>query len=524
MNWKIPSPASDLLTQLLSNRGIKTKEDIEQFFNPKLENYDSDLQIPHIDRARTRILQAIRKEDLIFVSGDYDVDGICGAAVLYLGLTLAGAKVLPYIPHREREGYGLSKIGLDFAKESGAKLVISVDCGIVNFEESDYAKTLGLDLIITDHHQPLKGKKPAAEVIVHSTKICGTAVAWCLVKSLISKEEANDLLDLVAIATVADMMPMLGVNRALVKEGLKYLNKTTRVGLLALINESGLNVGAIGSYEIGHILAPRLNAAGRLESAMDSLRLICTKNKLKAIELARKLGEINIQRKELTQSALESARLKIKIEDKIHVLWDESWNPGIIGLVAGRVADETGRPTIAMAVGEVHAKGSARSVNGLNIVEMIRECSDILVAVGGHPGAAGFTIESKKIVEFKERMTVLMKDVIEQEKNLEVEAEVESRNLSLGLAKKIAEFAPFGLGNPEPLLVTPNLKLSNLRTVGGDKHLKGKADGIDFIAFGKGDLKEILGEGTDVSVVYNLEIDGFNGIEKPQLKVKDLKL
>ncbi|MBI2018064.1 DHH family phosphoesterase, partial [Candidatus Daviesbacteria bacterium] len=252
--------------KFLINRKIKDKE---KFFNPKISDFAKDLNIPGIEKAQKRILQAIKNNELIIAYGDYDVDGICGAAVLYLGLTKMGAKVLPYIPHREKEGYGLSSAGLDFAKSSGAELIISCDTGIVAFEQAEYAKKLKIDLIITDHHQPQGTKRPDAYAIVHSLALCGTAVAWTLFQD-------ENLLDLVALATVADMMPLMGANRALVKEGLKKLNLTQRVGLLALFNEAGIKLGEIGSYEIGHIIAPRLNAMGRLEHAMDSLRLLCT--------------------------------------------------------------------------------------------------------------------------------------------------------------------------------------------------------------------------------------------------------
>lgn len=524
MKWKVaPKKSNNLLEQLLINRGIKTKKERETFFNPKISDFKKDLNIKNINIAKKRILKAIKKGELIFVSGDFDVDGICGAAVLYLGLSSIGAKVLPYIPHREKEGYGLSKLGLEYAKEKGAKLIISVDCGIVDFEESSYAKKLGLDLIITDHHQPM-AKKPECFTIIHSTKMCGAAVAWCLVKSLVELEQAEELLDLVAIATVADMMPMLGLNRALVRIGLLKLNSTKRVGLLALIDEAGTYLGEIGSWEIGHLIAPRLNATGRLESAMDSLRLICTKNNLRAMELAKKLGQVNNQRKLFTIQALEMARLKIVENKKIHVLWDESWNAGIVGLVAGRISEETGKPAIAISVGEKESKGSARSNGDLNIVEIIRQCSDLLVAVGGHPGAAGFTIESSRIIEFQKRMELLVNGVAQEEKVLEIEARVKKSEVSMELAKQLMEFEPFGLGNQKPTFMTGGLSLTDLKTVGSGKHLKGQADEISFIAFNKGELKNLLKEGTIMDLAYNLEIDKFGGSEKLQLVVKDLRL
>lgn len=534
MEWKIlPQNSNDLLENLLASRGVKTKKAREGFLNPKLQNFESDFQIPGIEKAKKRVEKAIKEGELIIAYGDYDVDGVCGAAVLYLGLTKAGAKVLPYIPHREKEGYGLSKIGLEFARDNGATVVISVDCGIVSFEEAEYAKEIGLDLIITDHHQPHQDL-PKAYCIVHSTKLCGTAVAWSFVKNLLSESETKELLDIVAIATVADMMPLLEVNRALVKKGLEKLNQTERVGLLALFNEARIKRGEITSYHIGHIIAPRLNATGRLEHAIDSLRLLCTRDPKKASLLASKVGEINIRRRQFTEEAVISAKLKVNGEEKkIYVLSDATWAPGIIGLVASRICEDTKRPAIAISVGPEESKGSARSVTGINIVEIIRKCEDILVAVGGHPGAAGFTIKTSHIEVFQERLEKAFEDVVfeSSEPTLVIDAQISSKQLNLSLAKKVSELEPFGLGNLKPVFATLNMRLSDVRTVGEGKHLKGNilvdftAEGrkVPFIAFGMGGMKERL-EGAFCDLAYTLEIDRFDGTPKLQFNVKDIRI
>lgn len=526
MNWKIkPQKSVDLFEQLLLNRDLKTKKQIEEFFHPKLKNFAKNLKITGTVPAKKRIDQAIKKEELIIAYGDYDVDGICGAAILYLGLTSAGARVLPYIPHREKEGYGLSPTGLDFARDSGASVVITTDTGIVSFEMADYAKKLGLDLIVTDHHQPEGKKLPQALSIVHSLELCGAAVAWCLVRTLLPEQKAQELLDLVAIATVADMMPLLGVNRSLVKEGLKVLNRTERVGLKALVGHSKLELGQITSFEIGHLLAPQLNAMGRLEHAIDSLRLLCTKDPVKAAKLVDLVAATNEQRKLLTQQAVVEARVMIKEEKNIYLLSSKSWNPGIIGLVAGRVVEETQRPAIVISEGEIYSRGSARSINGLNIVELIRSSTDILVAMGGHSGAAGFTILTENLVKFKKRIEekVVAPEFL-TEPALGIEAVVESQKINLTLVKKLADFEPFGVGNSKPILVSYKMELSDLRVVGNGKHLKGKVGGLDFIAFDKGNLLEVLQNGQLVNVVYFLDIDSYNGFEKVQLNIRDIRL
>lgn len=524
--WKVlPQKSEDLIEQLLINRGLNSKEEIEKFFNPSLDDFKKEIEIANILKAQQRIKSAIEKQELIVVFGDYDVDGICASAILYKGLTSLGAKVLPYIPHREKEGYGLSKPGLEFARDSGASVVITVDNGIVAIDQAKFAKEIGLDLIITDHHIPLD-VKPQAFTIVHSTLMCGAGVAWCLIQSLITEELRKELLQFVAIATICDMIPLLSLGRAFVKEGIKYLNRSKNIGLIALSLECGIELTKASSYEIGHILGPRLNAIGRLEHAIDALRLLCTKDTTKARILAKLLCDTNVKRQQLTKLATEEARVLISKNGakKIHILDSKSWAPGIIGLIASRVVEEYFRPAIALSVGELHSKGSARSIAGINIVEVIRECSDILIDVGGHKGAAGFSIKNENIEEFKKRIEKLLESTPDPEPILEIEAEVPSKNLTKTLAKKIEDFSPFGLLNPRPLLMTKAMRVSDIRALSEGKHLKFRGDDIDAIAFGMGELATVLKPGQFVDLAYYLEINEFRGNQNLQLKVKDLRI
>lgn len=537
MQWKILSKKSDdLVKQLLFNRGLKTEEEKKQFFHPKISDFEKDLQIPGIEKANKRILQAIDSQELIIVYGDYDVDGICASAILYKALTSIGAKVLPYIPHREKEGYGLSRLGLSFARDSGAAVVITVDNGIVAFEQAKFAKELGLDLIITDHHMPDK-QRPESYAIVHSTKMCGASVAWCLIRDLIKQELASELLQFVAIATVCDLMPLLYLNRAFVFEGLKILNKTRNLGLLALINESGINPGNLGSFEIGYLIGPRINAMGRLEHAIDSLRLLCTQDPVKAKRLAKLLGDTNATRQQLTIEAMEEAQLLIDEQNKLHVLASKKWSQGIIGLIAGKITEEYYRPAIAISMGAEISKGSARSIKGINIIELIRQHSDILLDVGGHPGAAGFSLLSKNVEIFKKRIEEYAKILPAGERVLEIEMELDGKELTKNLVTELQQFEPFGLSNRKPIFATKNMQISDLRTVGSGKHLKFKASPsvilsgaqrsegsnvIDAIAFGMGDLATNLKSGQTIDLAYNLELDTYNGNDKLQLKVKDI--
>lgn len=524
MKWSIANRVkADIIEQILFDRGIKTEDEKKKFFNPKISDYEEDLKIEGIQKSIKRIEKAIRENEQICIYGDYDVDGVCASAILYKALTSIGAKAIPYIPHREKEGYGISKMGLDFIKDSGATLVITVDNGIVAIKQAEYAKQLGLDLIITDHHLPLK-ELPNAYSIVHSTKMCGAGVAWCLIRNIIKKELANDLLELVSLATVCDLILLTGVNRSFVYEGLKILNKTNNLGLRELVKESGISFGEIGTYEIGHILGPRINAIGRLQHAIDALRLLCTKDAAKAKRLAKLLSDINQERQRLTVKAVDEARLQVDRHKKIHVLVSDAWQSGIIGLIAGRIMDEFSRPTIAISITEDLAKGSARSIDGINIVELIREHTELLIDVGGHAGAAGFSLQKTQVEIFKKRIEEVLIDLPEiAEKVINIDAEVKKEELTKKLFSDLKKLEPFGFGNPRPVFATYQSHITDVRTVGNGKHLKFKSDGVDAIAFSMGELEKDLKKRQFIDLAYNLDIDNFTGTEKLQLKVKDIK-
>ncbi len=539
--WRLlPQQYDDLEMQLLFNRGLQKPTDTKKFFYPTLDDYKSEIAITNIKIAQKRIQKAIESQELIVIFGDYDVDGICSSAVLYKALTALGAKVLPYIPHRDREGYGLNKIGLEFARDSGASVVITVDNGIVAMEQAVFAKSLGLDLIITDHHLP-REVLPEAFTIVHSLLMCGTAVAWCLIQDLVKPEIREELLQFVAIATVCDHMSLMEINRAFLVEGLRVLNRTKNIGLRSLIADSGVEYGQITAYEIGHLLGPRLNAIGRLEHAIDGLRLLCTSDSVKARRLSKLLCETNAERKELTFVAVEEAKLMIDPTKKIHILDSKEWPSGIIGLIAARVCEEYYRPAIAMSVGATQSKGSARSHNGLNIVETIRKCADILIDVGGHAGAAGFSIANDQIDNFKKRMEQLVSNLPDKnEKVLILEVELPASKLTKQTIKTMAKFAPFGFGNEQPLVGIRNVVATDIRVL-KEKHLKFKISSfpaiasssrhperssegsqIDVIAFGMGDLVTVMREGQNVDIAGFLEINKFRGNETVQIKAADI--
>lgn len=529
-SWNsLPQKNDDLIKRLLLNRGIRSEKEAEKFFHPKLSDYDHELKVPGLEKAVHRVKQAIDQGELIIIYGDYDADGVCGTAIAYLGLSTAGAKVLPYIPHRLKEGYGLSKQGLDFAKERGASLVLTVDNGIVAYEAAQYATSLGLDLIITDHHQPLQ-KLPKVQALVHTPKICGAAIAWCLMREFIKEGEALSLLDLVGIATVADLMPLSGVNRCLAKLGLKELNRTERVGLVSLLAEAGVRKGEITPYHVNFIISPRLNAMGRLEHAIDSLRLLCTKNASSAQKLARILSETNTRRQQQTVEMMIQAKEMVPIPPsqnggKLVLVHSPNWSAGIIGLVAGKLCEEYRLPAIVISEDKVYSKGSARSIGGVDIIEAIRKCADLLIDVGGHPQAAGFTMETDKIEVFKTRIKMVMDEVVvEKRETLEIEAMVDPGQINLRLAEKLSQFEPHGIGNPKPILASLGMKISGVKTVGADgQHLKFLADGLEAIAFGQAEVGKEMLFYDQVDLAYNIEVNRFNGHIIPQLKVVDIR-
>lgn len=540
----------DLINALLMNREIKTKKQRNDFLSPPdpyaLNSHDVDIDSRQLKEATRRIQKAIDKKESIVVYADYDADGITAGAILWETLHSLGATVMPYIPHRVDEGYGLSIKGIDAVREQfDPSLIITVDHGITAWEKVAYANKLGIDVIITDHH--VKPKKLPDCIIVHTTTLSGAGVSWFLSKELIKHSSfsihhsaLNDHVALAAIGTIADMVPLVGPNRSIAKYGLAAINKTNRVGLEALIEDAHVLKGTLGTYEVSHMLAPRLNAMGRIEHALDALRLLCTKQKVKATLLAQKLGLTNKERQQMTIDTTVHAKNLVETRDsrletrKLLFVIHESYNQGVIGLVAGKLVEEYYRPAIVVAKGEKYSKASARSIAGFNIVEAIRSCSDILVDVGGHPMAAGFTVETKHLKTLQKRLEVLAEKELDEEaltRTLRIDAEISLEFATEELWQKLRDFEPFGFGNPEPVFVTRAVKVVDTRLVGNEgKHLKLRISNlesrvsIDAIAFNLGNLSGKLKPGTSIDVAYTIDMNAWNGDKKLQLKIRDIHI
>lgn len=538
----------EIVNILLRNRGIKTEKERKEFFNPpdpkKFDAREIGINKIQLKRAVQRIKQAVGSGEKIIVYGDYDVDGICATAILWETLFALGANILPYIPSRFTEGYGLNEKSIKKLKKDDPELglIITVDHGIVAHKKIDFAKTLGVDVIVTDHHEPGK-TKPEACMVVHTTKISGSAVVWMLAKEInenfkLKTENLNDHLSLVALGTVADVLPVVGVNRSFVVHGLKELRITDRPGIKAICEEASIKQKEIDTYHIGFIIGPRLNAAGRIEHAMDSLRLLCVKKTAQAKELALKLGRVNRLRQEKTNVAVGH------IEENFSLVWKEkgvpkllfveheSYEEGIIGVVAGKLAEKYYRPAIVVSRGDEFSKASARSISGVNIVEMIKGVGEeFFVGVGGHKMAAGFTIRTEQIKVLKEHLFTISEEMIKDAdliRKVRVDYDLEFGDLSGFLYRELQKFTPYGFGNLEPTFRTKEVLVEDARLVGKDNsHLKlrlAKSESIDAIGFGMGEWYTKLSPEKPVDIIYSIIMDTWNGGNKLELKIKDIQI
>lgn len=528
----------EIIKILLENRGLKTAGQQKEFLTPpnplNLTPKDVGIAEGEIKKALKRIKQALKKKEKIIVYGDYDTDGVCATAIIWEALHQLKAQVMPFIPKRE-EGYGLKIDRVEEMAKNGINLLITVDQGIVQIKQAARAKKLGLDLIITDHHVPGK-EKPKAAATIHTTKLAGAGVAWFLVKEFLGSKEAEKSLDLATIGTITDIANLTGPNRALVKFGQDYVKKTKRQGILALYKLAGVEKEKIGTYEIGYIIGPRINAAGRMENPMESLRLICTKNEKRAAELAKAIDQKNKERQDLTNMMVTHAReLWLKEDGKSVLIFvqHESYQEGIIGLVASKLMEEFYRPVVVVAKGKEWSRASARSIEEFNIVEAVRICEDIIGSHGGHKKAAGFDVETTKIELVKQRLIGFAEENLDKKHlipTLKIDAEVTLDDLGIEFLEMLKKFEPFGEGNRAPVFATRGVMIADAKLVGKtSKHLslmikdeKSKKT-IRAIGFGLGGFYFQLSPGKPVDIAYNLIEDTWNGQGKLQLKLKDIK-
>jgi single-stranded-DNA-specific exonuclease len=541
MNWNtispiVPKNITQLTDTLLANRSIK---DVSAFLQPKNPLHfiadDVGIDSQALELAVKRLQRAKEKQLSVVIFGDYDCDGVCATAVLWETLYRYGCKVVPFIPHREKHGYGLSNAALDeILHGKKPDILITVDNGIVAYEQFQRLRNEGVFTILTDHHQP-DTKIPPADIIIHTDKLCGTTVAWMLANALYS-EHAKELLDLCAIATIADQVPLTDANRSFAKYGLEMLNKTNRLGLKLLIESAGLRFGEIDSYSVNFGIAPRINAMGRLEHALDALRALCTKDVTKGQELISKLQSVNQTRQDMTQLLIEKARERQSEWENEHIIIveDEEYHEGIIGLIASKLTEEFHKPTICISVGKDSSKASCRSVRGVHITNLLRSVREDLMEVGGHPMAAGFRVKTENISLLKEHLFALARKEISADllvRSIDADCEIPADLFCMDAATAIQKLEPFGVQNREPVFIVRQLHVSDAVPVGKEgRHLKLKmyteteqgSIRIDGIGFGKGDrLSEITSDSV-IDVVGTLSINEWNGRRTCQMIMKDL--
>jgi single-stranded-DNA-specific exonuclease len=534
-----------VLRQILYNRGYKTRELAQHFLEAQPPPGNQPNNILNLPAAIDRIKFAIRQKENIVIYGDYDADGVTATALLGLALKSIGANVREYIPNRFDEGYGLNLEAMHNLAEEGARLIITVDCGIRSWDEAEYAQSVGVDLIITDHHFPLDQLPQAFSVInpkqagdnYPEKNLSGVGLAYKLVEALFSDEhysslDARDYLDLVALGTVADLVPLTGENRSLVRSGLELIRQPIRQGIMALIGVAGLTPGRIDTGDISFALAPRLNASGRLESALASLNLLTASDPMQAGQLAQWLEIQNRERQKIMREIQARSEQRIITDDKIPLLLfdaDPDYNAGVVGLAASRLCEQYYRPAIIASIGEIYTRGSCRSIPEFHITQALDQCKDLLVHHGGHAAAAGFTVRNDHLELLIGQLREIARQQLEKvdlRPKILAEMEMPLSELKPDLLKYLSWLQPTGMGNPVPIFMSRGLKVTHQRAVGADgAHLKlTVTDGritYDAVAFRQGHWLAKLPPLIDL--MYSFELNEYNGQVSLQLNVRDIR-
>jgi single-stranded-DNA-specific exonuclease len=534
---------------LLARRGYAGVEAARTYLRPRLDQLLPPSRLPDMDAAVARVVRAVQGGEMILVHGDYDVDGMVSTTILVRTLRAFGAQVVPFIPRRLEDGYDLSMAGVRAAVAAGAALVITADCGTNAVEPARALQAAGIDLIIVDHHLP-SGDPPVCTAFVNPKRagadypdpeLAAAGLAFKLALAITAalggkEDDVFRMLDLVALATVADVAPLRGENRVLARYGLKVMMDSPNPGLRALIRAAGLEGKPLNAGRIGFGLAPRLNAVGRLGEAIRGVQLLCTSDEHEAMGLAREFEELNRRRQDLDQRTLARA---LAMADKLDlsatrglVLAEEGWHPGVVGIVASRVVEEFCRPAVLIALEGATGKGSGRSIHAFDLHAGLGECADLLVRYGGHRAAAGVTIETAKLDAFTARFNAVASARLSADDlvpELRVDIEVPLSAATDDLESLLRHLEPFGPGNPAPVFVARGVSVSGVpRTMGKDSsHLKLRlSDGgaeLDAIGWGMGGRAAALAAGGPVDIAFRLERDEYKGESKLQAKLADIR-
>ncbi len=538
-----------LLARVLSARGITTTEEAIRFLSPRLSHMNDPFTIPGMEKAALRLAKAVQNGETIVVHGDYDADGVSAAVLLTLFLRALGVKAEFYIPHRIDEGHGISLLVGDFLKRTGSHILVTVDCGIRNVEEVKALQDKGCEVIVTDHHLPGDELPPATAVAdpllagsAYKGHLSGVGVAFMLVTALRrllrekgwfrAEEEINlkSFLDLVAIGTVADVVPLTGDNRLFVKYGLKLMQTSPRPGIQALAEVAGLKYQQLNTWDIAFKLAPRINAAGRMLHAGQAAKLLMEEDYERAIAGARELHRLNAERQkaetEILREAEESVLSAVYEDHPVIVIASEGWNPGVLGIVAARIVEKYGKPCIAIGILDECGIGSARAPEGVNLVEILSAVSGLLISYGGHAAAAGLRIAPELIDDFRQQLLEVAAGINAVEKaSRPVDAEAVPSELRTEIFQAFQYMEPYGEGNPRPLILTRGLRVLRAINLEGG-HLKiffaGAEKDIQGLIFGMADHYSWLAPGDIVDVVFTPAVDQWEDYISPYLKITEL--
>ncbi len=535
---------SKLLAKVLLNRGFKEKEKVQKFLYPKLEELYDPFLMNDMDVAVQRIIEAYETKEKVTIYGDYDVDGITSISVLKSFLTELGMDVEHYLPSRLEEGYGLNNEAVKKVAEQSTKLLITVDCGISAYNEVEYAKELGMEVIVTDHHE-CPEKLPRALAVLDPKRedstypfssLAGVGVSFKLIQALsyrlnLDRKRYLKYLDVVCLGTVADIVPLVDENRIIVTYGLILMKQTRKVGLQELIKASGYS--KIDSMTISFGLAPRLNACGRMGKADLALELILTQDRAEAQKIALELNEINKERQEVEKKIISDA-IEIIERDRLYengviVVGNENWHHGVIGIVASKITETYYKPSILICMENGKGKGSGRSIEGFDLHGALTECEDLLEKFGGHEMAIGLSIYESNILKLREKLcSIAIENKIDElQPVVKIDAEVNSDDISFETIRDLEKLEPFGEANPSPIFMYKNLKVDSVRALSNGKHLrlvlKDNNFKYDAIAFNMGDKRLSIEIGNKVDIAHSLEINHFNNTDKIQFNLKDIK-
>lgn len=534
---------SRLLSTIIVNKGLKTKQEIEVFLNPTRKDFHDPYLMPDMEIAVKRIIQAIENKEKVIIYGDYDVDGITSITVLKKFLADRGLEVDSYIPNRLDEGYGLNKVAIDKIVSEKYQLMITVDCGISGIEEIDYANSLGLETIVTDHHEPAETLPKALAVVDAKRKdnkypfnqLAGVGVVFKLIQAIsqvynLDEKEYLKYLDIVCVGTISDIVPLVDENRVITKLGLKLVEVTRNVGLKALLNSTGYK--KIDSSAISFGVAPRINACGRMGHEQDALQLFLTENIVEANNISKKLNDYNKERQDIERRIFGEVLNKIEKDEKDKpciIVGDENWHHGVIGIVSSKVTEMYYKPSILICFEGDEGKGSGRSIPGFDLHEALSKCDKYIDRFGGHSMAIGISVAKENFAKFKDDFEKYVNDtdISELVPIIKVDEEINSKDLSIDIVNELGMLEPFGEANKMPIFMYKNLKINSIRALSEGKHikltLKDENLVIDAIGFNMGYLSDEYLLGDKVDIIGNLEINRFNGRESVQFNLKDMR-